>query len=83
MTHTQNYLNIKANQVIQTKDKKNKMNLIKRIHVFGQKKDSLLGMERNSNLPLQQSLKFQTFGNENYNNLIKIVKIITTPMTNN
>jgi hypothetical protein len=58
MMHTQNYLNIKANQLIQTKDKKDKMNLIKRIHVFGQKNDSLLGMERNSNLPLQQSSKF-------------------------
>ncbi len=83
MTQPQKCLNTKANQVIRTKDKKDKMNLIKRIHVFGQKKDSLLGMERNSNLPLQQSLKFQTFGNENYNNLIKLRKIITTPMTNN
>jgi hypothetical protein len=33
MTHTQNFLNIKANQVRKTKDKKDKMDLIKRIHV--------------------------------------------------
>jgi hypothetical protein len=40
MTQPQNYLNIKANQVIQTMDKKDKMNLMKRILVFGRKKDS-------------------------------------------
>jgi hypothetical protein len=30
MTQPQNYLNIKANQVIQTLDRKDKMNLIKK-----------------------------------------------------